>query len=123
MQQHNFNIEDDVLDKLTVLRDFNDEVHAVSEGAQKQNKTLRKTIDTSMAEHKRAIQEQDDTAKLQQMLVSLEKKLTDLRVEADNVQIQSNGLVARHIEELTIDVNGKSNVDRKPLENLHQTRD
>lgn len=32
-------------------------------------------------------------------------------------------MVARHIEELTIDVNGKSNVDRKPLDELRETRD
>jgi hypothetical protein len=49
--------------------------------------------------------------------------LTDLRVEADRVQIQSNGMVARHIEELSIDVNGKSNVDRKVVESMRETRD
>ena len=46
-----------------------------------------------------------------------------MRLEADNRQFETNGLITRHIEELTIEVNGKSNVDRKSLEDLHLTRD
>jgi hypothetical protein len=33
MQSHNFNIEDDVLEKLSVLKSFNDDVKLVKDGA------------------------------------------------------------------------------------------
>jgi hypothetical protein len=45
----------------------------------------------------------------------MEGDLTKLRVKADMVQVQSNGLVAHHAEELTIDLNRQSNVDKQPL--------
>ena len=45
----------------------------------------------------------------------MEGELTKLRVKAEQVQMQSNGLVAHHVEELTIDLNRQSNVDKQPL--------
>lgn len=57
------------------------------------------------------------------MLLDLEKKFTVLRTEADKECVQSNGMVAKHVEELTIDINGKSSVDRSDLVELKQSRD
>lgn len=81
-------------------------------------------MDGSVGENERDLVEQQKMAQgLVLKLVSLEQKLTEVRVEADRVQIQANGLVARHIEELKIDVNGKSNVDRSVLDSLKISRD
>lgn len=81
-------------------------------------------MDGSVGENERDLVEQQKIAEsLVQKLVSLEQKLTEVRVEADRVQIQANGLVARHVEELKIDVNGKSNVDRSVLDSLKNSRD
>jgi len=35
----------------------------------------------------------------------MEYNLTAIRTEADEVQYQANGLVAHHVEDLTIDLN------------------
>ena len=81
-------------------------------------------MDGSVGENQRDLVEQHKMSEsLVQKLVSLEQKLTEVRVEADKVQIQANGLVARHIEELNIDVNGKSNVDRSVFDSLKNSRD
>lgn len=72
MQKHNFTIEDDVLEKLSLLKGFNDEVRAVSDGAQHQCKVLRQTINQNLAEHRHAVQDQEDTAALQKQLAQLE---------------------------------------------------
>ena len=45
----------------------------------------------------------------------MEAELTRVRAKADEVQQQANGLVAHHVEDLTIDLNQQSNVDREPL--------
>lgn len=85
MQSHNFAIEDDVLEKLSVLRSFNEDVRQVRDGAQTQCRNLRQSIDANVVEHQRAISDQDDSRQLVQKLINLEQKLTDLRVEADRV--------------------------------------
>ena len=41
--------------------------------------------------------------------------MTKLRVKADQVQMQSNGLILNNVEELAIDLNRQSNVDKQPL--------
>ena len=69
------------------------------------------------------ISDQEDTELLKQQLATLEQKLSSLRVQADEQQLQSNNLVAKHIEELTIDVNGKSENDKTELDALRQARD
>ena len=51
-------------------------------------------------------------------MLDMETELTKLRVKADNVQMQSNGLIIRNVEELSIDLNRVSNVDKQPLHEL-----
>jgi len=41
MQSHNFAIEDDVLEKLSVLKSFNEDIKHVRDGAQTQCKNLK----------------------------------------------------------------------------------
>ena len=52
----------------------------------------------------------------------MEEQLTKLRIEASNAQIQSNGLCVGHVEELSIDLNRQSNVDKQPLSNARVKR-
>jgi len=45
----------------------------------------------------------------------METELTNLRLKADQAKIQTNGLIVNNVEELTIDLNRLSNVDKQPL--------
>ena len=45
----------------------------------------------------------------------MEGELTKLRVKAEQAQMQLNSVVSHHVEELTIDLNRQSNVDKQPL--------
>lgn len=47
----------------------------------------------------------------------MESELTKLRVKADQAQIEVNGLTVHNVEELSIDLNRQSNVDKQPLMN------
>ena len=49
------------------------------------------------------------------MLIDYEGKFTDLRNKADSVEIEANGLVVKNVENLTIDLNRGTNVDKQPL--------
>ena len=48
----------------------------------------------------------------------METELTQLRIKADQVQTTANGLIVNNVEELSIDLNRQSNVDKQPLANL-----
>ena len=61
MQSHNFAIEDDVLEKLSVLKSFNEDIKHVRDGAQTQCKILKQQFDANVVEHQRAITDQDDS--------------------------------------------------------------
>lgn len=54
--------------------------------------------------------------------MDMETELTKLRVKADQVQMQSNGLILNNVEELSIDLNRQSNVDKQPLNELRVKR-
>jgi len=45
----------------------------------------------------------------------MENDLTKLRIKADQAQVTSNGLIVQNVEELSIDLNRVSNVDKQPL--------
>ena len=49
---------------------------------------------------------------LTHMLIDYEGKFTDLRNKADSVEIEANGLVVKNVENLTIDLNRGTNVDK-----------
>ena len=42
---------------------------------------------------------------LNDKLIEMEGQLTELRGVADEVQVQANGLIVHHVEDLTIDLN------------------
>ena len=48
----------------------------------------------------------------------METELTQLRIKADQVQTTANGLVVNNVEELSIDLNRQSNVEKQPLAEL-----
>ena len=54
--------------------------------------------------------------KLTEKLIQAESDLTSLRVRADEAQVSVNGLVCHHVEDLTIDLNSQSTVDKAPLQ-------
>jgi hypothetical protein len=49
---------------------------------------------------------------LTNMLIDYEGKLTELRDKADSVEIEANGLVIKNAENLAIDLNRGTNVDK-----------
>ena len=70
------------------------------------------------SQHERSMIIQDKSRvndELTDKLIAKENELTHLRLKADQAQTTANGLVVHHVEELTIDLNRQSNVDRAPL--------
>lgn len=47
-----------------MLRSFNEENKAVRDGAQNQCRNLRQSIDTNVAEHQRALSDEDESSQL-----------------------------------------------------------
>jgi hypothetical protein len=102
-----------VLEKLRFLKNFNDSLEQVSINSQNQVKHLESSLQTCLHDHDQVLQEKQRMgSNLTNMLIDYEGKLTELRDKADSVEIEANGLVIKNAENLAIDLNRGTNVDK-----------
>ena len=119
VQSNNFQIEDDVLEKLRLLKSFNDKLQQVSVQSAQQARQLKDSLAQSQDERAQIVHEKTQrNDRLTDKLIGMETELTQLRIKADQVQTTANGLVVNNVEELSIDLNRQSNVDKQPLAEL-----
>ena len=81
-----------------------------------QARTLRESLSQSQDDRSRILSEKEaHNDQMSDKLIQMEGQLTQLRTEAAQAQVLANGLCVSHVEELSIDLNRQSNVDKEPL--------
>ena len=88
------------------MKGFNDQMEGVNAASEQQVKNLNASLKSSQHQHQTILSKEEGLCdELSGKLINMEDQLTKLRAKADDVQVQANGLVAHHVEDLTIDLN------------------
>ena len=115
-QKENFEIEDEVLERLGLLKSLNTEVEHIYKQQSANVVEVQKVLTNSRNNHKKLIDDDQEKIHLEAKMKELEKTLVVLRNEVEQAAFQNEKLKITKDERLSRDLNGRAFVDKKQNE-------
>lgn len=122
MQEQNYTIEDNMLERLKVLKSFNDDMSSISKNVEKENQSMRKELDDRRQAHEDYFANDQEMPELEHKLNDYTSKVEELRNKAEQTDKETNDLIMQHASRLTSIVNRESEVDRTRLNDTMNIR-
>lgn len=122
MQDQNYAIEDNMLERLKVLKNFNEDMQGISKNVEKENENARKVLDDRRRAHEDYFANDHEVQELESKLKDNLENIDELRKKAHQTEQETNVLIKEHAARLTSIVNKETEVDRTTLNEQMKVR-